>query len=299
MIGKILAPLDSSKVAELVLPYVEELAGRLNSEVTLLYVCKGGEEQYQRVHEIYLGIIADGVKSNIREHYPGKKGARIKVKPVVLAGKPFEEIYNYAEKNEIGLIVVSTRFGSGIMHRSMGHIPSKLVEKTRLPLLLVPTTAEFHPEPSRGQLLDRVLVPLDGSERGEAVLPYVAELAQRQRAQVTLLQVVSPGQHVHTVGGLDYVKFTEQEIEWMKANARQYLENVGEKLASTKALVRCEVRVGGTNKEIISFANQADVRLVVITARRYSGLGQWISGSIAYKLLQATNKPLLLVRAWS
>jgi len=296
MFGRILVPLDSSKVAEVVLPYAEELTGHLKSEATLLYVCEGREERNYRAHELYLSIVADGVKSNIRERYPRKRGTRIRVKSVVLLGKPFEEICNYAEKNDIGLIVLATRCGSGIMHQSIGHIPNKLFEKTGMPLLLI-TTAKSYPEPNPRQLLDRILLPLDGSEIGEAALPYVAELANRQWAQVTLLQVVAPGQHVHTVGGLDYVRFTEQQIELMKAHAKQYLENASKKLANTKAFVRCEVRVGETAKEIINLANEMNARLVAVSAHHFLGIRQWISGSIAQKILHSTNTPLLLVRA--
>jgi nucleotide-binding universal stress UspA family protein len=286
---KVLVPLDSARGAESVLPYVEELAGHLNSEVTLLYVCEEHKRHDPRVHELYLGIIADGVKSNIKERYPRKRGTGKKVNSVVLLGSPYEEIQKYAEENDIGLVVLATRCGSGIMHRSIGQIPSKLFEKARVPLLLI-ATASSYPEPNPRQLLDRILLPLDGSDSGEAALPYVAELAKKQWAQVTLFRVIEPRQHVHTVGGLTDVKFTEQQIETMKIHAKQYLESVGQKLGKTKAFVRYEIRVGDTDKEVINLTNEANARLVAVSTHRFSG-------SVAQKILQATNTPLLLVRA--
>jgi len=296
MFERILVPLENSKIAELVLPYVEELAGHLKSEVTLLYVCERGEEQTRRVHEAYMRIIADGIKRNIREHYPKRRGARVRVRSVVMVGKPFDEICNYAVKNDVGLVVLATRCGSGIMHLSIGHIPNRLFEKTGIPLLLITTAAKHYPEPSPGQLLDRILLPLDGSEVGEIAIPYVAELASRQWAQVTLLQVVEPGQHVHTIGGPDYVKFTEQQIELMKVRAKEYLESVGKRLADTRAFVRYEVRVGDTTKEIINLATEMGARLVVVSAHHFLGIRQLISGNIAQKILQTTNIPVLLLR---
>ena len=78
-------------------------------------------------------------------------------------------------------------------------------------------------------MFKRILVPLDGSEVSELVLPYVKELAEKARCEVTLLQVIAPSQHVHTVGGLDYVRFTDEQLELMRADARQYLEKVSRK----------------------------------------------------------------------
>ncbi len=40
MFRRILVTLDGSELGELALPYVEELAGSLNSEVELVYVCE-------------------------------------------------------------------------------------------------------------------------------------------------------------------------------------------------------------------------------------------------------------------
>lgn len=56
------------------------------------------------------------------------------------------------------------------------------------------------------------LIPLDGSDIGEATLPYVEELAKKLESQLVHLQVVAPGQHVHTIGGLDYVPFAKQQV---------------------------------------------------------------------------------------
>jgi nucleotide-binding universal stress UspA family protein len=76
---KILVPLDSSKLADMILPYAEVLAGALNCKVTLLYVCETEEEHHLRVHKFYLGKIAELVKSHIRDDYPETKAASVSV----------------------------------------------------------------------------------------------------------------------------------------------------------------------------------------------------------------------------
>ena len=296
MYERILVPLNSAKVAEAVLPYTEELIGHLQAEVTLLYVCEPAEERNRRAHELYLGIIAEGVTRDVSERYPGKRRARIKVKSVVLSGKPVEEIVDYANKNNFSLIIVATRSHLGMMHRRIGHTAEKALQAASMPILLV-TTTEPHLEPGPRQLLDSVLLPLDGSEISETALTYVTQLTKKQWTRVTLLRVVAPVQQVRTLRGLDYVRFTEQEIETMKVNAKQYLENVAKKLEDTKAFIRCEVRVGNAGKEIINLANEIDARLVVVLSSHDPWIRHWISGSMAEKVLLHTKAPVLLVKA--
>ncbi len=295
MYERILVPLDSSKLADVVLPYAELLAGALDSEVTLMYVCEPKEKQYQRVHEFYLGKIAKLVKSHIREQHPGKRGASIEVKSVVLCGKPSEEISNYAHKNSANLIVMARSGRSGIMRRLMAQIADRVFQATRIPLLLI--TAKPYPEPGPLQLMDRILLPLDGSESHEAALPYITELTKRLKADVFLLRVVTRVHQVRTTHGTEYVRFTEQQLESMKATAEQYLENVGRKLADTKAIPNYEVRIADdTATEIVNFARENDVRLIAISTHRHSAIRQWLAGSIVHKILQAADKPILLVK---
>ena len=296
MYEKVLMPLDSSKVAQSALPYAEELAGHLKSELTLLYVCPPGDESSKPLHEQYLRIISEGVIREIGERYQRKRGA--KVNAVVLVGKPADEIIDYASKNDISLIVLATHPRSGLMHRTTGHTVDKVLQEANMPIMLL-TTEKAYPEAGPRQLIDRILLPLDGSGGGEAVLPYVAEFAKKLWTQVTLLQVIDPSQHVHTVGGLTHVKFTEQQIESMKARAQAYLEGTGKKLAGTKAFIRYEVRVGNATKEIVNVAKEMNARLIAISPRHYPRFKFLVSGSVGQQLMQATDIPVLMVRAQS
>ena len=54
MFKRILVPLDGSELSELALPYAEELAGVLHSEVELVYVCEPAEKQYRHMHQLLL-----------------------------------------------------------------------------------------------------------------------------------------------------------------------------------------------------------------------------------------------------
>ena len=292
MFKRILVPLDGSKLAELALPYAEELAGALSSEIAVIFVCDVAHCQHRYEHQVYVDRIAQQVGAHIEE-----KGAKTTVKPVVLDGHPATAIIDYADKNDISLIVMTTHGRSGIMPWAMGSIASKVLYGVNIPVLLVRASVPAPAGGKEGQILNRILVPLDGSEVGEAALPSVRELAEKLKVEVSLFQVIPPGQHVHTVGGLNYFLFSEQQVESMKARAKQYLEGVSGRFTGTRATVRSELKLGDPAAEIIKFAAETDISLVAMATHGYSGNKQWTFGSVTHKVLHSGNTPLLLVRA--
>lgn len=291
MYERILVPLDGSKLAELALPCAEELAGVFNSEVVLIGICEPEESPYSHMCQLYIEKIAEVVGNRIK-----KVSSMVIVRPVALDGRPAEGIIDYTEKNNVSLIIMASHGRSGIMSWTLGSVANKVLQRTGTPILLIRAKAS-HLEAGAQGLFNRILVPLDGSDVGEVVLPHVRQLTEKLESEVVLLQVVAPGQHVHTIGGLDYVRFAEQQIESMKAEAKEYLQKVSKRLAGTKGMVRSEVRVGDTAHEIIKFADEANIRLVTISSHGRSGIRQWISGSVTHKILHAGNTPLLLVKA--
>ncbi|MDH5695582.1 MAG: universal stress protein [Dehalococcoidia bacterium] len=289
---KIIVPLDGSNLAELAIPYAEALAGVFGSEVVLVCVCEPAESQYCHMHQLYIEKMAGQMKDRIKDYGIGV----VAVSPVVLTGEPAGEIIDYAEKNNIGLIIMASHGRSGIMPWAMGSISNKVTHKTGTPVLLIRARVPY-PEVDRRQILNKVLLPLDGSEAGEAAVPYIQELIARLESEVILFGVVPAGQHVRTVGGLDFVHYPEEHLELIKAEAKEYLERVYHRLSGGKGSVRIELKVGDVAHEIIKFAEETNAGFVAISAHGHSGIGKWVFGSIAHKILHASNTPVLLVKA--
>ena len=282
---KILVPLDGSDLAEIALPYAEKLAVAFGSEVALLYVSEAAEDQYRHMHQLYIEDMAGQMRSRIK-----------KVTPLVLDGKPAKEIIDYAEKNKVGLIIMASHGRSGISPWSMGSVANKVLHAAKMPLLLIKAVEPSQQAPGK-QILNRILLPLDGSEVGEAAVPYVKELFERLGSEVILFEVVSPGKHIRTVGGLDYVLYPEQDLEQIKAEASKRLDKVYQQLKGGKGKVKIEVRVGNVAQEIIKFTEEKSVNLIAISSHGRSGIARWVFGSIAHKVVQASKTPLLIVRA--
>ena len=289
MYERILVPLDGSGLAEQVLSSVSELARVFDSEAILVGVCESGESQEREACRLYIDNKSGELKA-------GMKPSAAKFKTVVLVGKSADQILTFAEKNDVNLIVMTSHGRSGIAPWSLGSTARKVLHKVGVPLIIV-RARETPQKSDEAGLFSRILVLLDGSERGEKPLPYIAELAKRLKPEVILFRVVEPGMQVHSVGGAEYIPFKDIDIDSMKAKAKKYLEETSSKLAGTKAIIRCEVRVGDAAKEIIKFARKADCSLIAMASHGHSGIEVWIHGSVTSKVLEASNKSVWLIPA--
>jgi len=286
---KILVPLDGSNLAELALAYAEELSGAFGSELVLLYVSEPKESQYRHMHRLYMEEVAKKVGERLKK--------RARVKAVVLRGEPAEQIISYAEKNKVGVIIMASHGRSGIMAWATGSVASKVLEAAKVSVLLI-RAGKPPKKASRKKLLERILLPLDGSKLGEAAVPYVKELREKLGAELILFCVVEAGQHIHTVGGLDYILYPEPEMELFKAEARGYLERLYRRLKGGKGAVQVELGVGDdVAGEIIRFAKKAKASLIAISSHGHSGIEKWVFGSVASKIIHASKIPVLLVRS--
>lgn len=288
MFNRILVPLDGSKLAEQVLPHVTELARAFNPAVIIMEICEPGDSQYKRMCEIYIENQAAQLKKDL-----GETSTTV-VKKAVLVGKPAPQIVSYAKKNSISIIIMASHGSSGIKPWSFGSTSEMVLNRAHVPIIILRST-----EPSelsvKVSLFDTILTPLDGSERDEAALPYVKKLVGKFKSRVILLQVVTPGKHVQTVGGLDYIRYDEHDIDSMKARAQKYLEGASAKLAGATANIRYEVRVGEPPQEIIKCADELNCSLIAISTHGRSGIDRWLHGSTTHQVLQSSKHSLLLV----
>ncbi len=148
---------------------------------------------------------------------------------------------------------------------------------------------------------EKILIPLDGSEIGEAALPYVEELVSklspRLKVELTLLQVVSLLTHYVAAGELmTPISYTDKEMAQLQQQARNYLNKVGKGIKSKKVSVKVRVRVGNAAEEIIKAADEINVDLIAMSTHGRHGISRWAFGSVTDKVLHGSHKPILVVR---
>jgi nucleotide-binding universal stress UspA family protein len=306
MYKRILAPLDGSELAEVAMPYAEELAEKLDSEVVLINVRAPGEDPDNPEHRSYLTKMAATAEQNMRKSGDALPGQKIKVESTII-GSPgllthaAEEIVDYAEKDNISLIVMATHGRTGIKRWALGSTADKVVRAAKCPVLLVRANIDVPKKIKLGKLL----VPLDGSKQSETVLSHIESLAPKLKAKVTLLHVVVPPYHVYPMAelagyyggeGIVKVPYTEEEVKPLKAGAQEYLQKVSSKLMGEGITTSYEVIVGSAGEEIIKAADEIGADMVAMSTHGESGFSRWEHGSIADKVLRAGNTPLLLIR---
>jgi nucleotide-binding universal stress UspA family protein len=132
-------------------------------------------------------------------------------------------------------------------------------------------------------------VPLDGSPEGEAVLPFVRQLASTTEAEVLLLCAVTP------IATWDAAA---SAINWEaeEASAGEYIETKRLEVAARDLTVRGLVVFGEAAQVVLRVAKDEATDLIAMTTHGRSGLARWVLGSVAEKVLHSVETPLLLVR---
>ena len=150
---------------------------------------------------------------------------------------------------------------------------------------------------------ERILVPLDGSEVGEAVLPKLEDLVLRTTpkvdAEVTLLQVIS-NMNFNMLHKDDAAQLPrdESEAKQMKDSAFAYLEKVAVGLRSKGIKVNTKVSMGHAAEEIVKAANETDAHLIAMSTHGRNGIVRWAIGSVTDEVIRLEGKiPVLAVHA--
>jgi nucleotide-binding universal stress UspA family protein len=147
-------------------------------------------------------------------------------------------------------------------------------------------------------MLKKILVPLDGSTFSEKAIPYVKELAERFKARVTFLQVVSRAHYVYQNGevGGSIIPYSDEEMELLNKGVEDYLKEVCQRFEGGGINAESLVTIGTAAEEIVRVAQETDIDLVVMATHGRSGITLWALGSVADKVVKVLKQPIILVR---
>jgi len=299
MYERILVPLDGSNQAEIALPYAEELSAKFGSGLILASVSEPEVPDMTGAYRAYLEHLTENVQRRLSDRGANKE-ARVCIE--VLMGKPATEILQYADENNVSLIAMASRGGS---HGGpdegawlLGNIASKVVQAASKPILLIRAPARSTALQQK-RLLKKILVPLDGSETGEAALSHVESLARSFDAQVILFHVlelapvpilVAPGIK------FPYPPMTPEQEARRAVSGITYLEGVEKALTEKGIDCSSETSSGSPALEIVNYAEANAIDLIAISTHGRSGIGRWVFGSVTERLLQTGSTPVLTVR---
>lgn len=138
-------------------------------------------------------------------------------------------------------------------------------------------------------MIDRILLPLDGSSEAEAAIPYAIALARTFHSDVILLRVVERSPHP----GTDWT----DPVDWRLARteAMQYLEEVKPRFHDTARSVDLDVGTGPPAEEILETARTRRVDLIALTTHGEGGVSEFPLAGTAHKVACTAEVSLLVI----
>ena len=142
-------------------------------------------------------------------------------------------------------------------------------------------------------MFKRVIIPLDGSELAESILPFIIQIAGPLDIEVTLVRVLQPVPP-EVVEGVGRVMI--DDVGQRQAEAQTYLADLATSIGTSGVRVRTDVRIGVPVREIVECVRERDADLVAMTTHGRSGLGRFLFGSVAEAVLRQAEVPVFLLR---
>ena len=292
MFERILLPLDGSRLAEAAIPYGAELTARLGSELILFHACALEHQPFRSMPQLYLTEAAKGLERHMEKKFPRCEDWAVRTETVV--GEPADAICEYAEKNDIRLIVMADHGSSGSKLWTLGSVADKCVRAVKIPVLLI-RLKEGRLIEGRKRLISRILVSLDGSGTSETAVTYAAELAKGLKASITLYRMAEVS---YPSSDIDYAPMAESPLlAAEEKRVRAYLTGIERALRQKGIPATHRVTQGvDAAAEILEQGEKTKADMVVMASRGRSKIVRWVFGSVAHKILFEGDSPLLLVR---
>ena len=284
-IPKIIVLLDGSEYAAHAIPFARAIAQKLKPKITLSSVIKksprASQSQLQKASTErlnYLNLVAADLASS-----------GIDAEAEVETGSIFDISEMLIQKNGFGLVITSTRGGSGERNWLRGGSSHKLVEKIDTPVLLVPVDDQ-----SQGIFpkINRILIALAGSSYSERALPYARLLAKAFDSQLVLLCVSAVPEADDYRAPADIVLKIRQKAE---ANMYKFLAGTARLLR--KDGLKVDVRVTGSipSHAILAVAEEGKVDMLMLTSQGRGGYNALLLGIVAEYVVQNTKCPVFMV----
>ncbi len=302
MFDLILVPLDGSQLAECVLPHVVAIARSFDAEITLLRMLEknqaGASAQLfdllnWQINKTKAALYLEKTKARFQE-------SGLRARTTLLEGLVAEGITEYAQNQGMKLIILSSHGRNGLTQWGISSITQKIILSAQTSLLIVRAHQQDIQagELSAIPLYQRILVPLDGSQRAENVLPIITQLAHIHKSQIHLVQVVqTPEMARQMPPAPEDIDLSNRVVARNREEAGYYLEQVKSRSYLEGIAVQTHL-ITSDNAAVAlhQLAEQEHIDMVTLSAHGYSGNHQWPYGSMVNNFILYGKVPLLIVQ---
>ena len=296
MFNRILLPMDRSSLAECVLPHAVAIARAFESRLTLAHVMEAGHRVnwYRPVDPLNWQIRKAEVEGYLDDLARRLQEAGLPAEKQILEGPAAERIVEFSRTNDVPLIMLSSHGQTGLSGWNVSGTVQKIVLRAHTSIMVIRAYQRTSTEIA-GLRYNRLLVPMDGSQRAEFILPAVATLARTQEAQIVLAHVIRrPEMPRQMPPSREDSELADRLVERNHAEAVQYLDNIRSRLpGETETRVLVSEHVTATLHELVE---QENIDLVLLSAHGQSGLPRWPFGSVVMSFITFGATPLLIMQ---
>lgn len=287
-----LVPLDGSPLAETILPFVESLTRRCQGRMTLLYVAAEPPADTDPVADRMARRDRQLAESYLHDQRRRLTAAGIDADVAIVTGRPATEIVSQAQRLGVELVALSTHGRSGVQAWAHGSVADEVLHTTRTPLMLVRPGDRWAAAPHD---VERVVVPLDGSDEAETALRVAEALAGRGGLPIALVRCVEPMSLAYMAdpSGVPYMGMPAM-VAVLVQEAREYLDAVAARLRRRGISVTTQVAVGAAAPSITAYARSSAQNLVVLASHVRAGWRRVLVGSVARRIAQGVPTPVVV-----
>jgi nucleotide-binding universal stress UspA family protein len=281
-VERITVLLDGSFFAAQALPMTKTVAKTTGSHLTLLSSVKDYtptlREQFEdtrAAREMYLREVGNQLR-----------GEGIQVDLAVRPGFIADATRAFVDEENIDMVITTTRGKSGAQHWLTGGVSRKLAQKLDIPILLIKAVNGSEP------VVDRILVPLDGSIKSEYVLPYARAMAKAFDSELILLSVPAVPEVKDYRAAADVVESLRAKAE---VNMGKFLAAVARSLREDGIPVHTMVTGYRPAVTVVEVGEEMGADMIMITSRGRGGIDLLLMGSVAHRIVEHTDRPVFLV----
>ena len=295
-IKKILFPTDFSRCAKQALSHAIHLAEKYDAELDILHATVLNIESPRRASNRSPNIeeiqqwFDETAKHNL-DDLLAVLDNDIKVKTIHIKGvSTAPAILEYAEDNDVDIIVIGTHGRRGLGHIFLGSVAEELVRLAPCPVF----TIREEKKPIPAHEIKKILVPIDFSDYSKSTLTYAKHFAERYNARLQLLHVISQSipPSFYAGGVTSWFELAPD----LKLKCEEQLNSLFKETQGPDIPFDIHVSEGTPAHDIVDFAKEQNPDLLVIATHGLTGIQHLLLGSVAEKVVRMSPCPVFTVK---
>lgn len=295
MLERVLVPLDGSPLAERVLSHAVAIVEATGACLTIVHVLEPEKqtEQTTAIDPLDWHLRKAEATSYLETVGQRLQGLDLAVDTLLLEGNAPQQIVDFARKQDVDLIILSSHGSSGLSPWNVSSAVQKIIFRANVSVMIVRAYQPTEQVP--GELrYRRVLAPLDCSRRAEYVLPLVRALTRADDCEPWLVNVVArPEMPRHSPLTPEETALADELTSLNREKAEKYLEQLRDRLPGAEVRTLTGDSVVNT---LHNFVDEEKIDLVIFSAHGYSGSSQRPYGSVVTSFIVYGSTPLLIVQ---